>query len=114
MADEKGMQQQILSNRLRAAVVDIDLQLYKGSIYKLRWGSPGGLDAATPCYRAAKRAVDETPWPDEMNDLAKNLAAQVEQYIATLETRDVTSASAQHSVMMSHFEALKDSVLNWT
>ena len=34
---------------LWAAVADIDLQIYKATVYKLRWDSPGvGLDMALP------------------------------------------------------------------
>lgn len=111
--DEKDLGQQILSNGLRTAIIDIDLQFYKGSIYKLRWGSPGGLDEALPCYRSAASVVGATPWPAGMRDIADQLAARVQSYILILEAQDVTSASAQHSVMMANFEALKEYVRNW-
>jgi hypothetical protein len=59
-----SLEQQILHNRLWSAVLDIDLQLYKGSVYKLRWGSPGvGLDVAVPCYQEAQRTAELTTSP---------------------------------------------------
>jgi hypothetical protein len=108
------VERQVVHNALWSAVVNIDLQLYKGSVYKLRWGSPGvGLDQAIPCYREAKRTVDGTAWPDGLGDGAKDLAERIERYIGTLEAKDVTSASGQHSRMMSSFEALRDQVRAW-
>ena len=42
--------EQIKKNTLWTAVVNIDLQLYKASVYKLRWGTPAaGIDMALPC-----------------------------------------------------------------
>ena len=113
MEGGKAMEQQILSNHLTMVLIDVDLQLYKGSIYKLRWGSPGGLDEAIPCYRAAKRTISEAPWPDEMRDLADELTARVDRYISILESRDVTSASAQLSALMSNFKVLQERVRDW-
>ena len=52
---------QTVQNMLWTAIVNLDLQLYKGSVYKLRWGSPGvGLDMAIPCYEEARRTAEAT------------------------------------------------------
>jgi hypothetical protein len=108
------VERQAVHNALWNAVLNIDLQLYKGSVYKLRWGSPGvGLDMAIPCYREAKRTADETAWPDGLGEGARDLARRIERYIGTLEVKDATSASGQHSRMMSSFEALREQVRAW-
>jgi hypothetical protein len=105
---------QVTHNLLWTAVVNIDLQLYKGSVYKLRWGSPGvGLDMAMPCYEEAERTARTTRWPDELRAAADDLAGRVGRYIATLEARDVTSASGQHSKLMGSFEHLRELVRAW-
>ena len=105
---------QTIHNMLSIAVVNIDLQLYKGSVYKLRWGSPGvGLDMAIPCYQEAKRTAEETGWPDELGEEAKDLAERIGRYIGTLMARDATSASGQHSQLMASFERLRDEVRAW-
>ena len=57
---------QLTQTRLWIAVVNIDLQLYKASIYKLRWGTPGGIDTAIPCYDEALQTLAETEWPGEV------------------------------------------------
>jgi hypothetical protein len=105
--------QQTTSLRLWIAVLDLDLQLYKGSIYKLRWGTPGGLDMALPCYERAIGTLDAAAWPDDLRDTAADLRERVAAYKRTLEQRDVTTASAQHSRMMSAFDALRDQVRRW-
>ena len=94
-------------------VLDLDLQLYKGSIYKLRWGTPGGLDMALPCYDRAITTLDETEWPDALRDGAVDLRERVAAYRRTLEQKDVTTASAQHSRMMVAFDLLRDQVRAW-
>jgi hypothetical protein len=100
-------ERQTIHNMLSIAVVNIDLQLYKGSVYKLRWGSPGvGLDMALPCYQ-------EASWPEELREEARDLAERIGRYIGTLEARDVTSASGQHSQLMASFERLRDQVRTW-
>jgi hypothetical protein len=108
------LERQVVHNMLSIAVVNIDLQLYKGSVYKLRWGSPGvGLDMAIPCYREAKRTAEEVGWPDELRDGARDLAERIGRYIGTLEVRDATSASGQHSQLMASFGRLRDQVRAW-
>jgi hypothetical protein len=111
--DGVNIEQQMIANGLMTAVVTVDLQLYKGSIYKLRWGSPGGLDEAIPSYQEAKRTIDETPWPDELRETATDLAQRIDRYVRTLQVQDVTSASGQHSQMMATFAALRDQVRAW-
>jgi hypothetical protein len=107
-------ERQTIHNMLSIAVVNIDLQLYKGSVYKLRWGSPGvGLDMALPCYQEARRTVEGTGWPEELREEARDLAERIGRYIGTLEARDVTSASGQHSQLMASFERLRDQVRTW-
>jgi hypothetical protein len=107
------IERQMIANGLMTAVVTVDLQLYKGSIYKLRWGSPGGLDEAIPSYQEAKRTIDETRWPEELRDTAADLAQRIDRYVRTLQAKDVTSASGQHSQMMTTFAALRDQVRAW-
>jgi hypothetical protein len=109
-----SLEQRTVHNGLWSAVLNIDLQLYKGSVYKLRWGSPGvGLDVAIPCYQEARRTAELTPWPAELREGAGDLAERIGQYIVTLEARDVTSASGQHSGLMRSFEALRERVRAW-
>lgn len=108
-----NIEQQTIANSLMTALVTVDLQLYKGSVYKLRWGSPGGLDEAIPCYQEAKRTIDGTPWPEALRDTAGDLAQRIDHYVGTLQVQDVTSASGQHSHMMAAFSALRDQVRAW-
>jgi hypothetical protein len=108
------VEQQTIRNRLWLAVVNIDLQLYKGSVYKLRWGSPGvGLDVAIPCYLEARRTAEETPWPASLADGANDLTERIGRYVLTLQAQDVTSASAQHSQLMNSFGMLREQVRAW-
>ena len=108
------VERQAVHNMLWIAVVNIDLQLYKGSVYKLRWGSPGvGLDMAVPCYREAARTAEQTRWPAELAEAAADLAERIGRYIGVLEDRDVTSASGQHSKLMASFERLREQVRAW-
>jgi hypothetical protein len=99
--------------RLSLAVVNIDLQLYKGSIYKLRWGTPGGIDQALPCYDEATRVLRDTPWPPELRPLSDTLRDRVAAYRETLVKKDVTSASAESTRMMRAFEALREGARTW-
>lgn len=47
---------------LWAAVADLDLQIYKATVYKLRWDSPGvGLDMALPAPEEARLTLQEVP-----------------------------------------------------
>lgn len=95
---------------LRLAVLSVDLQFYKGSVYKLRWGSPGGLDHAIPAYQDALRTLGETSWPDDLAADVAQLSDYLQRYIEVLEKQDVTNASGLFSPMMSTFEAIRDKV----
>ena len=108
-----NVDQQLTSARSWIALLALDLQLYKGSIYKLRWGTPGGLDQALPCYDEALRILEGTDWPDELASAVGQLSERVGAYRATLDARDVTTASAQQSRMMLAFEALREGVRAW-
>jgi hypothetical protein len=95
---------------LRLAVMDIDLQFYKGSIYKLRWGSPGGLDHAIPAYQDALRTVGETRWPDDLAADVDELTDYLRRYIEVLQKKDVTSVSGLFTPLMRTFESIRDKV----
>jgi len=105
--------QQLKKNTLWIAVVNIDLQLYKASIYKLRWGTPGGIDVALPCYDEALQVIAETDWPGKLADQARVLAARIQKFKATLDARDVTTASADLTRLMYAFEDLRAGVRYW-
>src|SRR3954463_3388517 len=90
--------------RLNLAVTNIDLQLYKGSIYKQRWGTPGGIDQALPCYDEVTRVLNDTAWPPALQSVAVTLRERVAAYRETLVNKDVTSASAESTRMMRAFE----------
>ena len=105
--------EQLTANALWAAIINVDLQLYKASMYKLRWGSPGGLDHALPAYAEAKRTVDSVDWPERLRAPAKELGERIAAHMATLEEQDVTSASAQHSYLIRVFEELRERVRQW-
>lgn len=106
-------EQQLTANALWAAIINIDLQLYKASVYKLRWGSPGGLDHALPAYAEATRTIDSVDWPDGLRDRAKELGERISAHMTTLEQQDVTSASAQHSQLIRVFDELRERVRQW-
>jgi hypothetical protein len=103
----------VLANALSTAVVNIDLQLYKGSIYRLRWGSPGGLDMAVPAYREAKRTVEGARWPDDLAKDATVLSEAIDQYLRDLDAMDVTTANADNTRMIQAFETLRDNTRSW-
>lgn len=105
--------QQLQKNTLWIAVVNIDLQLYKASIYKLRWGTPGGIDVALPCYDEALQVLAETDWPGEIADNARALAGRINKFKATLNARDVTTASSDVTRLMYAFEDLRAGVRYW-
>src|SRR5262245_60028938 len=104
---------EITQLRLQLALTTIDLQLYKGSIYKLRWGTPGGIDQALPCYDEATRVLNDTSWPSELQSLVGALLDRVAIYRETLVKKDVTSASAENTRMMRAFEALRETARVW-
>ena len=111
MSDQNN---ELLQNRLWIAVVNIDLQLYKASIYKLRWGTPGsGIDMANPCYDEALQTLAETPWPGKLAGLATALAGRIRKFKETLEARDVTQASSDVTRLNYAFEDLRAGVRYW-
>ena len=103
--------EQIKKNTLWTAVVNIDLQLYKASVYKLRWGTPAaGIDMALPCYDEALQVLAENDWPGGMAEQARTLAARIQKFKATLNARDATTASSDMTRMVYAFEDLRASV----
>jgi hypothetical protein len=105
---------ELLKTRLWVAVVNIDLQLYKASIYKLRWGTPGsGIDMANPCYDEALQTLGETDWPGKLGGLATALAGRIRKFKETLEARDVTTASSDLTRLNYAFEDLRAGVRYW-
>jgi hypothetical protein len=105
--------QQIRKNTLWTAVVNIDLQLYKASIYKLRWRTPGGIDVALPCYDEALQVIAETDWPGKIADDARVLAARIQRFKSTLQAHDITTASADLTRLMYAFEDVRAGVRYW-
>jgi hypothetical protein len=106
-------EQQLTSTRLWITVLNLDLQLYKGSIYKQRWGTPGGIDQALPCYDEALLTLDRADWPPELRTGADDLRQRVAAYRASLEGQDVTTASALHTRMLMAFNQLRAAVRHW-
>jgi hypothetical protein len=105
--------EQLTSNRLWIAVINLDLQLYKASIYKQRWGTPGGLDQAMPCYDEALRVIDGTSWPEGIQGKAQVLRRRLEKFKVTLGAKDVTTASAEQTRLMYAFEDVREAVRYW-
>ena len=104
---------QLTQTRLWIAVVNIDLQLYKASIYKLRWGTPGGIDTAIPCYDEALQTLAQTDWPGKLGPLAAALAGRIRKFKETLDARDITIASADLTRLNYAFEDLRAGVRYW-
>jgi hypothetical protein len=105
--------EELTSLRLATSILNVDLQLYKASIYKQRWGTPGGNDQALPCYDEAIATLEGTAWPDGLRQDAEDLARRVAAFKETLIARDVTIASAAHTKMMGSFQDLRDGVRHW-
>ena len=108
-----NVEHELTSTKAWMAVLALDLQLYKGSIYKQRWGTPGGLDQALPCYDEALKVLDGSVWPSGLEGAADELKVKIAAFRATLAEKDVTTASAQQSRMMMAFDALRDGVRAW-
>jgi hypothetical protein len=118
MFPRKGSQymsvdQQLMANRLEIAVLAIDLQAYKGSVYQLRWASPGGLDRAIPAYEDAARTIAETAWPDDLRSEADSLHQLLDSYIGVLRSRDITQASTLATRLAGGIEMLRAKVREW-
>lgn len=108
-----NVDQQLTATRLWISILNLDLQLYKASIYKLRWGTPGGIDQALPCYDEALLTLERTDWPAELRENADDLARRIGSFKRTLELKDVTIASAAQGKMTASFEDLRDGVRYW-
>ena len=107
------LDQQLTSTRLWTSIINLDLQLYKASIYKQRWGTPGGIDMALPCYDEALITLERTEWPEGIRENASDLARRVASFKETIIKKDVTIASAAQTKMMVSFEDLRESVRHW-
>ena len=94
---------------LWAAITDIDLQVYKASVYKLRWDTPGsGLDLGLPALEEARATLLEVgEWPVELQESVAVLQKVLDEYIKLLEARDHTSASAQQTRLMISINNLR-------
>jgi hypothetical protein len=105
---------ELLQARLWIAVLNIDLQLYKASVYKLRWGTPGsGIDMAMPCYDEALQTLSETDWPGKLGPLGSALAGRIRKFKETLDARDSTMASSDITRLNYAFEDLRAAVRHW-
>ena len=97
---------------LWAAVTDIDLQVYKASVYKLRWDSPGvGLDLALPALDEARMTLDDvTAWPDAVSDEVDRLRSTLAAYTHSLQIRDHTTASGQQTAVFLALARLRSAL----
>ena len=97
---------------LWAAVTDIDLQIYKASVYKLRWDSPGvGLDMALPALEEARLTLEEvTEWPDPVSGEVQYLRFALSEYTHSLKIRDHTTASGQQTALFLALAGLRGAV----
>ncbi|MGH9243612.1 MAG: hypothetical protein ACRD29_04705 [Acidimicrobiales bacterium] len=97
---------------LWAAVSDIDLQVYKASVYKLRWATPGvGLDMGVPALEQARLTLTQlVSWPAEVEGSVADLETSLATYIETLEARDHTTASGLQTQLFAAVERLRDEI----
>jgi hypothetical protein len=97
---------------LWAAVSDIDLQVYKASVYKLRWGTVGvGLDMGLPALEQARLTLTElVTWPPGVERSVADLDRSLAAYIGTLEARDHTTASSLQTQLFAAVERLRDEI----
>jgi hypothetical protein len=107
------LDQKLTSVRLWTSIINLDLQLYKASIFKQRWGTPGGNDQALPCYDEALITLEGSEWPEALRDSAADLARRVAAFKETIIKKDVTMASATQTKMMVSFEDLREGVRYW-
>lgn len=92
------------------AVVDLDLQIYKASIYKQRWLSPGGLDHALLALDEAHQIAESVAWPLTTADHAEVFIKLLVRYTETLNAHDHTTASAQQTALFKALSDLRNSV----
>lgn len=97
---------------LWAAVTDLDVQIYKASVYKLRWDSPGvGLDQALPALEEARLTLEyASDWPEQAAPAVERFRAALAAYTHSLEGRDHTSASAQQTALFLALAGLRAAV----
>ena len=97
---------------LWAAVTDLDLQIYKATVYKLRWDSPGvGLDMALPNLEEARLTLEElTGWPGGVAGEVERFRSALAAYTRSLEIRDHTTASGQQTALFMALAALRAAV----
>lgn len=97
---------------LWAAVTDLDLQIYKASVYKLRWESPGvGLDMALPALEEARLTLEEVAeWPEGVSGEVAYFRFALSEYTHSLEIRDHTTASGQQTALFIALAALRSAV----
>ena len=97
---------------LWAAVTDLDLQIYKASVYKLRWDSPGvGLDQALPNLQEARLTLETvTNWPDGVSDAVERFRTALAAFTVSLEARDHTTASGQQTALFNALVGLRAAV----
>ena len=97
---------------LWAAMTDLDLQIYKASVYKLRWDSPGvGLDQALPALEQARLTLEDVAtWPDEASEAVERFRAALADYTSSLDARDHTTASGQQTTLFNALAGLRAAV----
>jgi len=97
---------------LWSAVTDLDLQLYKASVYKLRWDSPGvGLDMGLPALEEARLTLEDVAeWPDAAGEPVDRFRQALARYTASLEARDHTTASGQQTTLFNALAALRAAI----
>lgn len=94
---------------LWAAVTDLDLQIYKATVYKLRWDSPGvGLDMALPVLEEARLTLEEVgEWPEAISGEVGFFRFALSEYTHSLEIRDHTTASGQQTALLMALAKLR-------
>ncbi len=97
---------------LWAAVTDLDLQIYKATVYKLRWDSPGvGLDMAFPALEEARLTLEEVAeWPDDLVGEVGYFRFALSEYTDSLQKRDHTTASGQQTALLMALARLRAAV----
>lgn len=94
---------------LWAVVTDLDLQIYKATVYKLRWDSPGvGLDMALPALEEARLTLEEVAeWPGVLSGEVAYFRFALSEYTHSLKIRDHTTASGQQTALLMALAKLR-------
>ena len=97
---------------LWAVVTDLDLQIYKATVYKLRWDSPGvGLDMALPALEEARLSLEEVgDWPEALSGEVGYFRFALSEYTNSLDIRDHTTASGQQTALLMALAKLRAAV----